>query len=66
MTIKKKDHKRHEEKERAGEKRKRGEREGRKKLDLPLIHLELQGVSPFFFTNLNRAPSPQAQSPWEW
>ncbi len=38
----------------------RGKREGRKKLDLPLIHLELQGVSLFFFTNLNRAPSPQA------
>jgi hypothetical protein len=41
-------------------KRQRGEREGRKKLDLPLIHLELQSVSLFFFTNLNRAPFPQA------
>jgi hypothetical protein len=44
----------------AGEKRQRGEMKGRKKLDLPLIHLELQGVSLFFFTNLKGAPSPQA------
>jgi hypothetical protein len=58
--MKKKNHEGHEYKERAGEKRQRGEREGRKKLDLPPIHLELQGVSLFFLTNLNRAPSPQA------